>query len=112
MSNDYEFMSKTSDESQDLDYEEVSNAVFGGDNYDYEIKRVSKKVKKKLKKYLKKQTPKPEKIKKVKKKILKLEGELAKIKKEQRRNKLGELINCDSVAERKRLAKELFEEVS
>ena len=40
------------------------------------------------------------------------EADLEKIKKEQLRKRIDELINCDSTAQRKLLAKELWEEVS
>ena len=112
MRDNYEFAAKENDESQNFDYDEVTNSVFGGDDYDYEIKKVSKKVKKKMKKYLKKQTVKPKKIKKLAKEMSKLKSDLEKIKKEQLRKRIDELINCDSTAQRKLLAKELWEEVS
>ena len=111
MIDNYEFVAKENDESQNFDYDEVTNSVFGGDDYDYEIKKVSKKVKKKIKKYLKKQTAKPKKNKKMAKEISKLKSDLKKIKKDQLRNKIDELINCDSAVQRKQLAKELWEEV-
>ena len=73
MSKEYEFISTKDDEIDEMDYEEVRNAVFGAGAYEYEIKEIYKKLRKKFKKHYKSQTPKTKKIKKMKKKLSELE---------------------------------------
>ena len=112
MTDNYEFVTKENDANEDFDYSDAERLFCGDGFYECEIKKASKKTRKKLEKYIKKRTPKSNKFKKMKKRLSKLETELEKIKKEKRKEKIEELINCDSSAQRKQLAKELFEEVN
>ena len=110
MSKEYEFISTKDDERDEMDYEEVRNAVFGAGAYEYEIKEIYKKLRKKFKKHYKSQTPKTKKIKKMKKKLSELEDDLKKVKKAQQKSMLAELINCDNATKRKQLARDIFGE--
>ena len=109
--NGYGNESKSETEEKATDNVATSNTNFWEFmDYDETSVKSVKKAYKKIKKHNKKIKKVSSSQKKLKKKVKSLESDLAVLKKERYHKKVQDLVNSDSVAERKRLVKELYGE--
>ena len=102
------FTSPEQDDPQIEKKEQSSFLDFVEDNSDSKFAKKAKKALKATKKNVNKLKKLSSKQKELEKHVCTLEADMKQLKKSAYNNKIAELINCDSVTERKRLANDLL----